>query len=79
MESCFCDDYFFGGKLIFIGQHWVVLEGYTANPDGTITFTYDGSSDNDARVGRNYVYGAEDLDKHEYSVDKIITINIHRH
>lgn len=32
-----------------------MLEGYTTDRNGKITFTYDGTSDND--VGRTYVLG----------------------
>lgn len=39
------------------GGHWVVLEGYTENPNGTVTFNYDGTSDNDK--GRTFVLGKE--------------------
>ena len=35
--------------------HWVVIEGYSQDSTGKITFTYDGTSDNDA--GRTYVLG----------------------
>ena len=56
--------------------HWVVLEGYTTDAQGRLCFTYDGTSDNDA--GRKYVYGAEDLEKREFSIDKIITVHINK-
>lgn len=36
-------------------HHWIVLEGYTTDRNGRLTFTYDGTSDND--VGRTYVLG----------------------
>ena len=35
-----------------------------------------GTSDNDA--DRKYVYGAEDLEKREFSIDKIITVHINK-
>lgn len=56
--------------------HWIVLEGYTTDAQGRLCFTYDGTSDNDA--GRKYVYGAEDLEKREFSIDKIITVHINK-
>lgn len=35
--------------------HWIVVEGFSKDSTGKITFTYDGTSDND--VGRTYVLG----------------------
>lgn len=54
------------------GGHWVVLEGYTQNPDGVISFDYDGTSDNDR--GRTYVLGkdTQDKDTNFHNLSKII-------
>ena len=38
-------------------EHWVVVEGYSQDSAGKITFTYDGTSDNDA--GRTYILGGQ--------------------
>ena len=38
-------------------EHWIVLEGYSQDSTGKISFTYDGTSDNDS--GRTYVLGGQ--------------------
>ncbi len=50
---------------VYGGEHWVVLEGYTANSDGTITFSYAGTSDNDAINNRSYVIGQSGKNIHK--------------
>ena len=60
------------------GQHWVVLEGYTANSDGTITFTYDGSSDNDAAKSRTYVIGKSNTAKNIHNIVQIQTFKVYK-
>ena len=37
--------------------HWVVIEGYSQDSKGKITFSYDGTSDND--VGRTVILGGQ--------------------
>lgn len=56
-------------------HHWVVLEGYTTDADGRMIFSYDGTSDNDAKYNRVYVYG-DPKSKNEFKIDKIETFRI---
>ena len=60
------------------GGHWVVLEGYTQNPDGVISFDYDGTSDNDK--GRAYVLGKDNQDKNTntWGITRIQTFTIYQ-
>ena len=60
------------------GGHWVVLEGYTQNPDGVISFDYDGTSDNDR--GRTYVLGkdTQDKDTNTWGITRIQTFTIYQ-
>lgn len=60
------------------GEHWVVLEGYTANSDGTITFNYDGTSDNDGALNRSYVIGQSNVDKNIHNIVQIQTFTVYK-
>ena len=54
--------------------HWVVLEGYNADTTGKVTFTYDGTSNND--FGRTYILGTanQNTDNKVYGINRIETI-----
>ncbi len=60
------------------GGHWVVLEGYSTNSNGVVTFSYDGTSDND--VGRSFVLGKnnQDVNNNVYGITRIETFTIHK-
>lgn len=60
------------------GEHWVVLEGYKANPDGTITFTYDGTSDNDNALNRSYVIGQSKVNGNIYNIVQVQTFTVYK-
>ena len=60
------------------GEHWVVLEGYKANPDGTITFTYDGTSDNDNALNRSYVIGQSKVNENIYNIVQVQTFTVYK-
>ena len=60
------------------GGHWIVLEGYNTDSTGKISFSYDGTSDND--VGRQYVLGMvnQDTDNKVYGINRIETYTIYK-
>lgn len=60
------------------GEHWVVLEGYKANPDGTITFTYDGTSDNDNALNRSYVIGQSKVNENVHNIVQVQTFTVYK-
>ncbi len=60
-------------KDVHGSNHWVVLEGYKVNSDGSITFSYDGPSDNDADNNRSYVIDKSDADNNIHNTNIIIT------
>lgn len=68
----------FGNAPDCHGGHWVVLEGYSTNENGQITFSYDGSSDND--IGRTFILGKANQDslKEIWGITRIQTFTIHR-
>ena len=70
--------YVFGNAPDCHEGHWVLLEGYSMNENGQITFTYDGSSDNDIR--RSFVLGksTQDSSKEVWGITRIQTFTIHR-
>ena len=67
-----CADFDGDGKKEY---HWVVLEGYTTDDKGRMIFSYDGTSDNDAKYNRVYVYG-DPKSNNEFKIDKIETFRI---
>lgn len=60
------------------GGHWVVLEGYNVDSSGRVSFSYDGTSDNDN--GRSYILGTSNLNTGEqvYGISRIETVSITR-
>ena len=58
------------------GGHWVILEGYNVDSSGKVTFSYDGTSDND--LGRTYVLGTanQNADENLYGINRIETVTI---
>lgn len=60
------------------GEHWVVLEGYKANPDGTITFTYDGTSDNDNALNRSYMIGQSKVNENIHNIVQVQTFTVYK-
>ena len=60
------------------GEHWVVLEGYSTNSEGTITFNYDGTSDNDGALNRSYVIGQSNVDKNIHNIVQIQTFTVYK-
>ena len=60
------------------GGHWVVLEGYNVNTAGKVSFTYDGTSDNDN--GRSYILGTSDQNtkNNVFGITRIETVSITR-
>ena len=59
-------------------EHWVVLEGYSTNSEGTITFNYDGTSDNDGALNRSYVIGQSNVDKNIHNIVQIQTFTVYK-
>lgn len=70
------DTYMLGYAPDCYGGHWIVLEGYTKNSKGLVSFTYDGTSDND--IGRTYVLGIENqnTDSNIFAITKIQTFSV---
>lgn len=60
------------------GGHWVVLEGYNVDSSGRVSFSYDGTSDNDN--GRSYILGTSNQNTGEqvYGISRIETVSITR-
>ena len=60
------------------GGHWVVLEGYSQDNFGNVTFSYDGSSNND--MGRTYILGVEsqNLNSNKYAITKIQSFTVYK-
>lgn len=60
------------------GGHWVVLEGFTQNSNGSISFNYDGTSDND--VGRSFVLGKDMQNKNSetWGITRIQTFTVYQ-
>lgn len=65
-----------GGGL---GEHWVVLQDFSINPDGTINYSINGTSNNDygttdnGGVDRSFTSGSNDNSTRKATVDKIET------
>ena len=60
------------------GGHWVVLEGYNVDSSGRVSFSYDGTSDNDN--GRSYILGTlnQNTGEQVYGISRIETVSITR-
>ena len=58
------------------GQHWIVVEGYHTDENGTVVFDYNGTSNNDRANGRTYVLGTGDSTQNIYRVSKIETYTV---
>ena len=60
------------------GGHWVVLEGYNVDSSGRVSFSYDGTSDNDN--GRSYILGTSNQNTgvQVYGISRIETVSITR-
>ena len=58
--------------------HWVVLEGYSKDSNGVVSFNYDGTSDNDK--GRSFVLGTahQDSSKEIWGITRIQTFTVRR-
>ena len=60
------------------GGHWIVLEGYNVDSSGKVSFSYDGTSDNDN--GRSYILGTSNQNTGDqvYGISRIETVSITR-
>jgi RHS repeat-associated protein len=57
-----------------IGQHWVIIENFSAGPDGTITYTVNGTSNGD--TGRTYTSGSNNNSSSQGTIIRIETYTI---
>ena len=69
------DTYVLGFAENCHGGHWVVLEGFSQDSNGIITFNYDGTSVNDTVNNRTFVLGVqnESTSSESYSITRIQT------
>ena len=69
------DTYVLGFAQNCHGGHWVVLEGYSQDFSGNITFNYDGTSDNDMANNRSFVLGIQNqsVSSEKYAITRIQT------
>ena len=69
------DTYVLGFAQNCHGGHWVVLEGYSQDSSGNITFNYDGTSDNDMANNRSFVLGIQNqsVSSEKYAITRIQT------
>ena len=69
------DTYVLGFAQNCHGGHWVVLEGYSQDSSGKITFNYDETSSNDIANNRTFVLGFnnESVSTETYAITRIQT------